>query len=261
MKKNVLIIGEDSLLGKALKANLKGEKQYNVFSTSRSINSELYLNLNDPHDIALEKFDVIIFLAGITNIDYCEQNKHLCFQTNVKSTIRLISEMVSKKCFVIFLSSNSVFDGTKSFYMPDDKKNPTTNYGIYKSIVEDWIIDHCSSKVSILRCTKILPDNSNPKFVDQWINEISIKGYSEAYTNHFFSPIYESEAVKAIKSLIHSMQGGIFHKGSEIECSYADYAKNFFSEKPDTLKKIRMIKKGNRDVYNSLQTSLPSCLN
>ena len=113
--KELLLIGESGFLGKELKKELIKAKNYNVSGTSKNVSSKHYFNLNEKHNLKLEKYSVVILLAAITNIQYCEDNPDLCFDTNVTSTIRFIDEAVKKGCFVIFLSSNAVFDGQKDW--------------------------------------------------------------------------------------------------------------------------------------------------
>jgi len=259
--KELLLIGESGFLGKELKKELIKAKNYNVSGTSKNVSSKHYFNLNEKHNLKLEKYSVVILLAAITNIQYCEDNPDLCFDTNVTSTIRFIDEAVKKGCFVIFLSSNAVFDGQKKFYSFDDAQSPITKYGESKSIVEKWIAKNHPNDVAILRLTRVLSENKkawfDAPFVERWIEEVSSIGISKVYTNHFISPISTSEAISAIKKLIACELGGLFQKGADFEISYADFAKNAFREAPKIYANLKRTKQGNRNFYNSLKTYLP----
>jgi dTDP-4-dehydrorhamnose reductase len=254
--KELLIVG-NGFLGTELKKELISENVYKISGTSKNLSHENYFNLNEKHNLKLEKFKVIILLAAITNICFCENNRKLCYETNFKSTIRFINEAVSKGCFVIFLSTNAVFDGRKSFYSFDDEHNPLTRYGEYKSLVEQWITKNCCNKVAILRLTKVLPKKENAPFVKKWIDEVSLNRVSKVFTNHFISPISTLEAIEAIKKLITCEMGGVFQKGADFELSYADYAKEFFKDKSQIYIHLEKVQQGDRNFYNSLKTYLP----
>ncbi len=259
LMKEVLLIGENGFLGKELKSELIKEKRYKVTSTSRNASSDLFFDLNKNHNLKLEKYSVVILLAAITNIKQCEDNVELCFTTNVTSTIKFIDEAVSNGCFVVFPSSNSVFDGKKQFYSINEVHSPITKYGVSKSIVEKWIVKKHPNNVAILRLTKVLPEKGYAPFVKKWLADVASVGTSKVFTNHFISPISTGDVAKAIKKLIEFGSGGVFQKGADVEFSYLEYASDILKEMPEVRAKLKASRQGDRNFYNSLKTFLPEC--
>lgn len=257
LMKEVLLIGENGFLGKELKSELIKEKRYKLTSTSRNVSSDLFFDLNKNHNLKLEKYSVVILLAAITNIRQCEDNVELCFATNVNSTINFIDEAVSNGCFVVFLSSNSVFDGKKQFYSINEVHSPITKYGVSKSIVEKWIVNKHPNKVAILRLTKVLPEKGCAPFVQKWLDDVASEGTSKVFTNHYISPISTGDVASAIKKLIEFGSGGVFQKGADVEFSYLEYATYVLREMPEVLAKLKASRQGERNFYNSLKTFLP----
>ena len=131
-----------------------------------------------------------------------------------------------------FISSNSVFNGSKSFYSIHDKVDPRSIYGELKVEVERWITASCPDDISILRLTKVIPDNSLPPFISRWIDEITLHGSTEVVENHFLSPISEYEVFSSIRRLLISGEMGLYHCGGAHELSYAQFATSYFKDDP-----------------------------
>ena len=257
MTGKVLIIGADGFLGKSLYLNISNHNSFNVIGTSRKPHSEKYLDLNEVHQINFSEYEFVIFLAGMTSIEYCEKHPELSYQTNYLSTIRLIDECIYSGCFVIFVSTNSVFSGKKKFCKVGDDTDPKSKYGEYKVAVERWIVKKHPKNIAILRLTKVVGNTGVPHFVKRWINEIKEYGSTDVYTNHFFSPITEDEVFNAMLILMNTKKEGLFQCGGLREFSYADYARDFFKNDKHSLKCLKFIKKGEGINYNSLKTFLP----
>jgi dTDP-4-dehydrorhamnose reductase len=149
-----------------------------------------------------------------------------------------------------------VFNGTKQFYNYFDKVSPTTNYGRYKVMVENFF-DH--PNFSTLRLTKVISKES-PLIVG-WENEILSGGVNGllAYKNHFISPVTLNQVGRAVHSALKSNSKGIFQLGSNHEISYYDFALEYFSSNKKALDLI--IGKYDPSIqsnkYNSLRTYLP----
>ena len=57
--RELLLIGESGFLGKELKKELIKAKNYNVSGTSKNVSSKHYFNLNERHNLKLEKYSVV----------------------------------------------------------------------------------------------------------------------------------------------------------------------------------------------------------
>lgn len=258
--KKVLILGSDSFLGKELLNNLNKKKIfYSIHGTSRRTKrgNKLFFDLRKENSIDFGNYNIVIIASSLTNIDFCEKNKKLAYEINYKSTIKIIKQITSSGCSVLFLSSNSVFDGTKQFYKSDDKKKPYTIYGKTKSLVENWIISKKFNSCSILRLTKVLDKNFKTEYIKKWKKEVKEKKFFSIYSNHYISPIFIDEAVDAIKKCISSNEYGIYQVGGKEEISYYKFARDICRSDKKLLEKIKIVKKENRNFFNSLKTSLP----
>jgi dTDP-4-dehydrorhamnose reductase len=84
--------------------------------------------------------DIMIFTAGINDVDFCEQENEMAYAINVEtvSTIVKIASQIGTK--VVFISCSQVFSGEKnSPYTEDDVPEPINFYGKSKLEAEKLI--------------------------------------------------------------------------------------------------------------------------
>lgn len=261
-KGNVLIVGVDSQIGLALIRHLNKET-YKVYGTSRQIekckDNVFYFDLSEPKfNIDLSQFEFVVICAAITNMAKCEEEPEFCEQVNSKNTKALIDKCVDSECFVVFLSSNAVFDGSKAFYKHTDIPDPITKYGNFKLSVEQYIQSLDSGKSCVLRLTKVITDSV--PFVQNWKNNAKEGLEVKAFDNRLISPIDIEAVVDSIQLLLERKSGGIFQLGGNEEISFFDYAKRLFSMEPKILNKIVATKAVPENIgtaHNSLTTHLP----
>ena len=259
--KSVLIVGANSQIGSALIKQLRKES-YTVFGTTRNIEKKdkdlLYFDLSEPNlNIDFFKFECVIICAAITNIAECESHPEMCERINLINTIALIDKCVLSKCFVIFLSSNAVFDGTKPFYRHTEATSPITKYGEFKLNVEKYIQDLSQNDACILRLTKVITDST--PFIQNWKAAAKNGNEIKAFSNRLISPIEIEDVVNSIQLLIERRQSGTFQLGGREEISFYEYAKKLFSSEPSILGKIVSIPNAESTIakHNSLATFLP----
>tara|TARA_Y100001934_G_C12146269_1_gene675060 strand:+ start:159 stop:923 length:765 start_codon:yes stop_codon:yes gene_type:complete len=228
----ILIIGADSQIGSALIGHL--DKQGNrVYGTSRRNKRKglLYLDLSEKSfDIDFSFFDCVVICAGVTSVRKCEEEPELCEIVNSINIKGIVEECVNSKSFVIFLSSNAVFDGQMSFYKHNSRANPITQYGKFKLSVEEYIQRLPSNKACILRLTKVISPETT--FMNNWKDEAEKGNVVEAFENRFISPISIENVLQSIDLLIKRRVSGIFQLGDNREISFFDYAKEIFSTQP-----------------------------
>lgn len=262
---SVLILGVDSQIGSALYRKLNEEKRYQVYGTSRRVSNgpsedaifRLDLSENpSPQKIAM-KFDAVVFCAGITEIEACEQEPERVRKINVEYTIELIKILNNANSYVLFLSSNAVFDGTKSFYTPQDLPNPINNYGLFKKEVEDECVK--MANIGVLRLTKIITDST--PFIKKWKKEIEAGNRIKPSVNRLLSPIDMGTVISTISLILDRRATGLFHLGGDEEITYAQFYQKHFSKDPNALNLLSI---GDEEenilgrIHNSLATHLPT---
>lgn len=222
----ILIIGSDSLIGGSLMNFLQKSEEQVVGTTRRDKSqdkSRIYLDLSENVDEwkCLSSVSVAVICAGITKIDVCMEDPIKSSRINVYGVSSLIKNLVSKGIFVIYLSSNQVFDGSKPFCLPNDPYSPVTEYGKQKAEVERQI-SQWGDAVSIIRFSKILgPDNL---LFSRWRKELRNNKTINPYSDRYLAPVPLSFAVTVLAQVARQCLSGILQVSGNQDISYADAA-------------------------------------
>jgi len=75
-------------------------------------------------------------MAAIGDLDLCEKNKILAWKTVVEPSIEIASIVTRINCFLIYLSTDYVFEGEKGNYKEYDVPSPINYYGFTKLLGE-----------------------------------------------------------------------------------------------------------------------------
>jgi dTDP-4-dehydrorhamnose reductase len=224
--KNILIIGGDSKIGKSLHYNLLN-KNINVHKTTRkkilTNDNVIYLDLAEENiDLNLFNYhyDVIFFCISNTSISFCENNVEETREINVKRTLDIIKYFQTKGSFLIYFSSNLVFDGNIENVGTNQIQNPTTEYGIQKSILEKELLNY--SNIAIIRLTKII--DYDFMLFKQWISSLIKKNEIYPFYDMKMSPVWIDDLVNFLSLFISNPINGIFHVSSISDITYEEAA-------------------------------------
>jgi len=87
--------------------------------------------------------DAIIHAAAMTQVDQCEIDRTLCRDINVEGTRHLVQAARDVGAFVLYISTDFVFNGDKGLYTEEDVPDPVNYYGWSKlegeQIVQDQL--------------------------------------------------------------------------------------------------------------------------
>ena len=90
--------------------------------------------------------DAVIHAAAIADIDYCEANKEVAKQVNVGVTDELASLCRQGRARMVYLSTDTVFDGEKGGYREGEPPSPLNYYAETKVEAENIVAaetDNC----------------------------------------------------------------------------------------------------------------------
>ena len=134
MIRRILITGCGGMLGSSVYPHLS--KNYIVKATDIDLD-ESWLNYLDVRDLEnarkiAEEFkpDIILHLAALTNLEYCESNPTEAHKTNFIGTKNIAQICKDLNIPMVYISTAGVFDGTSSEpYTEFHKPNPINVYG------------------------------------------------------------------------------------------------------------------------------------
>lgn len=158
----ILITGGNGQLGIALTLHPLA-KEFQIRAYSRTD-----LDITDVLSIqnAFDTFhpDIVINTAAYTAVDKAEHEPALAMLINHTSVLELAIACNKQQIPLIHLSTDYIFDGTKtSPYLEDDKANPINVYGESKWLGEEAIRQHCEKHI-ILRVSGIVSAYKNNFF-------------------------------------------------------------------------------------------------
>ncbi len=262
--KKILIVGVDSEIGSNLARYIREKNSYKIVGTTRrKLNSQLTESLyqldlaNLESNLPRQDFDTIVFCAGVTNQTTCNEEPEFSWQVNVDNTIEVVNRFYSPNTQVIFLSSCSVFDGTKPFCKHTDSPNPINNYGKQKVAVEEFLQKNLVN-YAILRLTKVISEET--RFIKNWRESAAQGEFIRAYANRLLSPVGVMDVCKVVETIIDTRSSGLFQLGGPIEQSYFEFAQSYFQDEPSHRDLVVSVEDSNviRGVFNSLASNLPT---
>ncbi len=221
-----LIVGGDSLIGARLARMLQGQGE--VLATSRRPGrpQQPYLDLASGQTDAAcaARADVAIICASITSIQACQADPAGTARINVYETLRLIEALAGSGCFVVFPSSNAVFDGRSPYPAEDSPPSPTTEYGRQKSAVECRIQarEESAQRVALVRLSKVVSAESG--MAAEFIQRLRRGSACPAFEDLLLCPASLDYVCAGLAAVAAARKPGIFHLSGAVEMSYARFA-------------------------------------
>jgi len=230
---SLLVVGGNGLVGGGLVRRLE-EEGVKVISTSRTNmpNCErIYLDIlgNDFDSLIELNPSTVIVCAAMTNMLACEREPETSRRINVVSTVELVREMLSCGAFVVFLSSNTVFDGNTLNVAEDHPYCPTTEYGHQKAAAEQQLLKLPSAdcRLAIVRLSKVVSPDSG--IAADFLHRLQEGQSCEAFEDLLLCPASINYIIDGLIRIAMARIPGVFHLSGEEEMSYAQFARSLAS--------------------------------
>lgn len=215
--KKILIIGATGLLGSTL-FSIKSDK-YQFFGTynnnpKQGLNHLDVTNKREVFEVIESVSPEIIIDAHVyKNMDLCETQAQEAWNVNVQGSknIHMACNKIGAK--YVYISTDSVFDGKKSFYVEEDSTSPLNVYGRNKEEVEN-ILKVSNSNYIIIRTSSLYSNRSSGGKVSfiQWLNEkIKIGGEIKLISDQYTMPTLVNDLANIILELCDIDAQGIFN--------------------------------------------------
>ncbi len=254
----LLIIGKGFLGSKIYSAANKN----NIFPIGTTYSSNgIHLDVTNIDQIdkviSTHKPDFIVNCAAMTNIDEIETNSKKAYEINSYGARNVALVAKNNRIRMAYLSTDSVFDGTKGMYNEEDVPIPINEYAKSKKLGED-LVTNISNEFIIIR-TNFFGYNDNGKFLFNWIFENLKKDNTiTAFDDVIFNPLETENLSDLIIELLQTNYSGILHLGSDKIQSKYQFAKKIAKELgfDETLILKGSIKNANFMAKRPLDTSL-----
>ena len=227
-----LVTGSAGLIGSQLVFDLvqSGQTVYSCYNETKPLHGiPIKLDLLNLKEISktIKKFhpDLIIHLAALTDVEKCESESKLAYLINTKATEQIAKEAKHLGCFLIYLSTDYVFDGRKGMYDENDSTNPINCYGKTK-LDGEKAVESSNTQWSIIRTSTPFGNHLTKKTFPVWIIENLQKNKTlDLLDDQFTSPTYVPNLSKMIIDIANHNLLGFFHLSGSTRISRYDFAK------------------------------------
>jgi len=259
----IFITGGSGLFGSKL-AEIAMSKGYEVFSGYRNkvppCGEPVRYDLLDYGSIerVIEDIrpDAIVHSAALTNVDRCEEEPTLAFRMNSLAT-KKISEMAKKYgIYMLYISTDYVFDGRRGYYKETDEINPINVYGFTKYVGELWV--DAVGRTSVIYGAK--PASGKVNFALWLINKLGSGEEVRIIDDQYITPTLNTNLAKMSLEMVEREIKGVYHLAGETRVSRYDFTVKLaevFGFDKELIKKSKMAEmnwKAERPKDSSLNT-------
>jgi dTDP-4-dehydrorhamnose reductase len=222
--RRILVVGAKGMLGRDLVKVL-----YSTFRTNKHSNWEVLEWDIDEIDIREEKRtvtkiesfrpEIVINVAGYTDVDGCESNEEKAFAVNAEGMKHVALGALRCRAKVVYLSTDYIFDGKKREpYLEDDPPNPLSVYGRSKWKGEQYVRELVEDAL-IVRTQWLYGRNGN-NFVTSILRQVREKKVLSIVNDQIGSPTYTVDLSEAISVLLQFDARGVFHVANSDLCTW-----------------------------------------
>ncbi|MCX8150101.1 MAG: dTDP-4-dehydrorhamnose reductase [Candidatus Bathyarchaeota archaeon] len=230
----LLITGASGLFGSKL-AEIATSKGYDVYS-GYSKDKPTYgvpTHFDITEKIKVEKVfskvipEVVVHAATLTDVDKCEVNKDLAWKINVEGTKNIVEAAKKNNAFLVYVSTDYVFNGEKGNYKETDPPEPLNYYGLTKlkseELVENTLEEHCVVRASVIYGAQ--PAAGKINFALWLINKLENKESPKVLVDQWNSPTLNTNMANMTLEIIERKLTGIYHISGATRISRYEFAK------------------------------------
>lgn len=230
MDKKVLIIGASGLVGSYIFRHLSYAGGFDVSAADFEGNDLAVKKLDIRDEAAVKNIfgaarpDIVIVPAAIPNVEFCETNPADTRPTNIEGMKNIIRHL-PLEAFLVYFSSDYVFDGKSGPYGEDDAVNPLNEYGRQKLEMEEEIKKTVKNHL-ILRIAVVYgwePKGKN--FVMQVLKKLGNGESVAAPVDQISNATFARDIAEAADKLITAGARGVFHIAGKDVLSRYEFAK------------------------------------
>ena len=220
----ILVTGAQGQLGRTL-------EYYSEFSKGHEL--LLYgidkLDLTLGHQVEEElnriKPRTILNTAAYTSVDHAETDRDAAFAINASAVATLAGWAASNDCFVVHISTDFVFDGSKSVpYLPTDHASPLSVYGSSKLAGETTLQSQLPDRHAIIR-TSGLYSEYGKNFVHTMLRLMKEQEELGVVADQVGSPTSTHSLVALLLAILgQGIKPGIYHWTDGASISWYEFA-------------------------------------
>jgi len=217
VKLKFLVTGSAGLIGRQVVKDLSETHEvFSCYNKSKPehgniikmdlLNHEMISNV-----MSEKKPDVVIHLGAMTAVDLCDAQQDNALKINSQATEILAKECSKINSFMVYVSTDYVFDGNTGMYEENDTTNPLGFYGKSKLLGEKSI-QNFSSNWCIARTSTPFGLHPTKKSFPIWVIEnLQKQKQIDVLTDQFTSPTYVPSLSRMLIEISERHLTGIIH--------------------------------------------------
>jgi len=225
-----LLVGGDSEIGAATKRFMKAQGLEVAATTRRPQRATADAPLLDlAHPLGdwappPDTRSACIF-AAVARLADCHADPEEARRINVTQSLALADRLCAHGAYVLFLSTNQVFDGSLPHVAADAKTCPTSEYGKQKEDAEAALLARleAGAPIGILRLAKVV--SPEMPLLHSWVEALSVARPVRAFDDMTMAPVPTDVVAAAITALMRERASGIFQLSGPRDVSYAEVAR------------------------------------
>ena len=235
--KRVLLCGSNGLLGQRLALLFSSRADLEVLNTGRQrsfvFDHHLFdytqLDLTHRGDVKslVSSFqpDVVVNTVAAVDVDWCEENRDLAWQTNVATAEHLADACRKVGAQLIHYSTDYIFDGRQGPYDESARPNPVNYYGKAKLAAENALLS-AGIRVAVMRVSLLFGTGTGVKgnFGLKTVRTLREGGIVRATNEMGTNPTHIADAAAAGMAAAERNATGIFHVGGATYATRYDFA-------------------------------------
>lgn len=222
-----LLIGGDSEVGAATLRHAQGIGKPALATTRRADRarpSRPLLDLAQPlgdWEPPAGAEAACIFVA-VARLAACAEDPEGSAYINVSQTLGVARKLLAQGIYVLFLSTNQVFDGSTPHVAADAPHSPVSEYGRQKARTETALRELIGqgAPAAILRLAKVV--SPNMPLLHGWLDALSAGKPIRAFSDMTMAPTPMALVTQAIAALMGCRDSGVFQLTGAADVAYAD---------------------------------------
>jgi dTDP-4-dehydrorhamnose reductase len=228
----LLVTGGSGLLGGSIirQAISSGHEVCATFHTHHSsqpgfVNIDLTESDAVKKLILIEKPEALIHTAALTDVDICERDPAAALQINGFATGNLSRICRRTGSFLIYVSTDYVFDGSTGRYDESAVANPINAYGTSKLIGEEQVASHCDD-FCIVRTSVVYGwgREYRPNFATWLYQSLRLGQKTAVVADQYVSPTLNTQLARMLLEVAERRLRGTLHLAGDQRVSRYEFA-------------------------------------
>ena len=221
-----LVVGGDSEIGSGAAAEMRRRREIVITTRRTGSAGGERIALDVAGDLSGWEppagVTAACICAAVARLADCAADPAGSARINVTGTLALAERLVARGIYVLFLSTNQVFDGSTPHVAADAPISPVSEYGQQKARTEAAlrVMMAQGAPVSILRLAKVVSPRT--ALLRDWTAALAAGNPISAFQDMTMAPAPMEAVARAIEALMGDRAAGVFQLTGPRDVCYAE---------------------------------------